>query len=276
MTIKYFFYVSKTKVDMISAQLPTKRFSLDKFEPKVEFAGATLGITYQGNEVTNLDLISRTIKLISQIDRQKLTKPLSTIAKSSTSFFYHDENEWFHGLYSFRNLRNPAFRGTSLYPKKDPLVVIYVMFRIQGRKLFLMFGSPNHILGEKEVNYGTVNKPIELTTMRTLHLFQSFKDVEETAWHNWDTDSEEETISPDMELVFPRRRAEKPASMQWEVPRDMPNGKGYLLSRFCLKELVNLPRVRIDTLLRIYSVYEHPSPEWESLYLGSPIYTALP
>lgn len=120
---KYFYYISRTKIEMLSPQIPTA------LRPKI----GSMAPENQEN------LVADTLALVSSLTSTNLLSPMPSADTLSQEGFYEDKAEWHHGLFSMNWMGNTPS-------------VVYAMFRVLEESIVLLVGSPNNILGEKTVS----------------------------------------------------------------------------------------------------------------------------
>lgn len=82
MDIKYFYYISNSKVEMLSQQTRRRLLNFPSISPKVEFGGLSLGIDYKAKDAQTEELIEKTVSLVKALSRMKKVRPLSRTLKS--------------------------------------------------------------------------------------------------------------------------------------------------------------------------------------------------
>lgn len=274
MEIKNFHYISNTKVEMLLSQTNQSVFSFSNLTPKVEVGGFGFGVEYSKNNEIRQNIISKTLSLHKSLTKKKLIQNISQFKMRNGTTFISDNGKWFHGLFS---LRYPDFYEESpINKEKDEIIVIYALCKIQGKSIFLNFGSPNNLVGEKDVKHGIALSGL-FTTGRTYHhLLNIFENVNETPWEMNPRFLDLRTRAPekppiDVNLAMSEKWSH---TQEIETHSNKPKPEVYL-TQLCLEHLTLLPERNIETLFMIYDKFDNPTDNWETLYLGSPIYTAL-
>lgn len=278
---KYFYYISKTKVQMLMPQMAAA------VRPNLS------SITLSGQD----NLVSDTLTLISSLTSTKLLSPVPSSEPLSHGSFYEDLADWHSGLFSLNWMGNKPS-------------VVYAMFRVVDEAIVLLVGSPNNILGEKIVSAeyfvpGTSGAQIEI-----LNYVSKMFDVKEPvavtegAVHTYSYRGPvpEQTNSP---IRNPFRASKSDWYRDQEGPDFMRHGwlssdeekKGDSLAILCLSQLRKLPCQKLDVAFRVFSTHQISNPDesfeygfkrkhyemaknlglyrYKTLYLGSPLYTAL-
>lgn len=269
MNLKYFYYISRTKVDMLLPQLQRRIISIPKISPKVGLAGITIGADLEKD--TKDGLINDTLTLIKKLQKKKLVKPISESMDTDT--FYHDSGTWFNCLFSFRNITSPLF-------------VTYILWRSYGGSIVILVGSPANILGKEVIREG-IFVP---TSSLAINDFFSFVDLyiktddqclscvstpEFRKFSGGKIDEFRFLIGRDFEVEdIKEKKSEKKEynnpvealldhfsihkyKHEQHILRDsfdywetLPNGLP--LGLFCLMFLMKLPKNNIDTIFKVY------------------------
>jgi len=96
MELKYFYYISKPKVDMLLAQLHRTRFGFLSFTPRIEFAG--LSVAGDLKTERNKDLVVDTSRLLKALRKRGAISRVSVDHEMDGQNFYHSEDLWRHGV----------------------------------------------------------------------------------------------------------------------------------------------------------------------------------
>jgi len=188
--------------------------------------------------------------------------------------------------------------------------IVYATFRIVEESIVLLVGSPNNILGEKIVSTEYFVPGTSGAQMEILEYVGSMFDVKEPVAV---TEGKVETFGyrgPAPEQTnSPIRNPFRVSKSDWyrypEGPKFMRHGwslsgeedKGESLAILCLSQLRKLPLRRLDLAFRLFSTYQISKPNrsfkndfererydeveklgvyrYKTVYLGSPLYTAL-
>jgi hypothetical protein len=261
MSIKYFYYISKTKIDIIEAQVQATPFALSEISPKVEIAGVSMGMDLKSQQ--NDNLIKRTLSLLNAMEKKRLVRPIVDVTDLDNLAFYHDEAVWFSGMFSFK--RSDMFSHDY---KDATLLDCYLLWRIWGDSIIFLAGSAQNVLGNLAIDGGIV-------LPQTLTLLDSFfRFVEQL------TRIEETGETPQYTMEHSRH----------------PGGLRF--ANFCVEYLSELPQRRLDTVFWLLekSDFDHRAdlPRWfantikklphkqqahlercRRVYVGTPLYTSL-
>lgn len=278
---KYFYYISKSKVQMLLPQMQAA------VQPNLS------SITLSGQD----NLVGDTLSLISSLTSTNLLSPVPSSGPLSHGIFYKDLADWHSGLFSLNWIGNQPS-------------VVYAMFRIVDDSILLLVGSPNNILGEKTVSAeyfvpGTSGAQIEI-----LEYVSNMFDVKEPVavtegavdTYDYCGPIPERTNSP---ICNPFRASESDWYRNQKEPDFIRYGwsssdeekKGDSLAILCLSQLRKLPCQKLDVAFRVFSTHQISNPNesfeydferkhyemaknlglyrYKTLYLGSPLYTAL-
>src|SRR5215813_10973634 len=99
MTPKYFHYISKPKVEMLLAQVRRRPLALLSFNPKLEFAGISVGADLKSEP--NKGLVTDTLRLLKTLKKQRAITAVEAEHELDSRNFYHSEEIWRHGLFYF-------------------------------------------------------------------------------------------------------------------------------------------------------------------------------
>jgi hypothetical protein len=277
MKIKYFYYISKTKVDMLLDQVHRRHIKLPSISPKIEFAGLSFGVEVESQ--VNGSLIQDTLSLVKSLEKERLIKELRDCSTLDTTAFYHDDGLWLSGLFSF---------GAIFHV----LVTTYLMWTQHKDSMIILVGSPLHILGEKVVREGVFTPSTGRAQLELMKFVEN----------HFKTDAEclvRRSTHMDYEIEAERKRAYEQGLFANSL-RDFyvitsEETDPVSLGLFCLRHVQRLPQSRVDTVFKVFRRYDlSPIQETDSIgeslnrqaeqvnlwnyttiYLGSPIYTAL-
>lgn len=267
MNIKYYYYISESKVNLLKAQIGTKT-NLANFSAKAEVPGFGLEIGFD-REKTKSEQEQLIRDLSAVMDRLQKNNDISSLSKNeniNNSLLYSDESEWHHGLYSITTIES------------DEHVVTYIAWKAMENKIFLLLGSPSNIFGEKQVSEGTelyspstrsVNKLVESSLqwefIKTIDDCGA-EDPNEMLSVNVDTDKLRK-LKVNIEKVSPPKL----------VKAQEPVLRGSALAAFCSTALERLPLSKIETVFKIFHSFpvSRSIALYDVVYVGSPLYTAL-
>lgn len=290
--MKYFYYISKTKVEMLQAQVDKPKFSISSISSKLGFGPASVTVAA---EKQNHTLVANTLKLLKTLENSRSIRPSDSLSKLDTAHFYHDQGIWKSGLFTFDSwCNNPT--------------VIYALWRELERALILLVGSPNNILGDKIVvgDYfvpGTSGAHLAIlkyvgNVLCTDELVAVRTGPSETYGRNVPVPelSNSKIILP---KSFESRKQLQRRNLEEEDDLYCHEERGLTLGCLCLRQLKVLPESHLDLVFRMFSTYDIPNedeverfgswkPEerlakartlglfkYDRVYLGSPVYTAL-
>jgi PGAP1-like protein len=276
-SIKYFYYISKAKLDMLKAQ-----FSKNRSTGSSEFSTASL----------TQDMVA----LIASLNSTRQMVPFPTTDRLTSAAFYADCSDWHSGLFSLNWMGNTP-------------TIVYTLFREFGDSLVLLVGSPNNILGDKVISSQYFVPGTSGAQMAILdYVAKAFKvdepvavTVEEVDSYGYDGPMPEiarsEIRNPFRSSRNDYRAAREPDfldSFRFSLEADE---QGRSLAVLCLSQLVKLPSAKLDLAFRVFSSHAVLLPseppeydfqreylsrvqalglaKYKMVYLGSPLYTAL-
>jgi hypothetical protein len=264
LSVKFFYYVSESKVRQLSGQVgPTTRLSGLRAKTSavgfgVEFElGREAAQTNEAQLTRQVTDVMRRLRRSGQIASSRADEPLST------SRFYQDTGDWHHGIYSLKLTGSAEETAT------------YVAWRAEDNRIFMLFGSPTNVVGERRVSEGSEY---------TLGSTRIVGEVMESSLQ-WEfiqalqgCDDEEQ-----LSLVFrPGPHAllnvDVARRTRLELIKAAPETiRGSALATLCETALGMLPVSRVEAVFRIF----HSLPvsraiaPYDRVYVGSPVYTAL-
>jgi hypothetical protein len=115
---KYFYYVSRAKVDMLLPQL------------RIE------GMPEEGSE----PLVTKTLRLLDRLQRSNSIVSLEETSDLGTMKFYASKAVWYNGLFYFRTMVS--------------VTVAYFLWRKHGDCIIVLAGSPDNIIGNRVARQG--------------------------------------------------------------------------------------------------------------------------
>jgi hypothetical protein len=261
--IKYFYYISMNKIDVLSPQMLKWRFSLPKITPKV----GAFGVSVEAQVETKGDpnLVRRTTKLLHRMHKSNSVLQVNVDHDAPTSKFFFANNVWRHGLFYFKGGTPSIWYGRTAQTesKEDILVVsvIYFAWTMIEDTLIILVGSPSNILGIKIAPEG-----IFIPIPGTGGVHQVVQDLV----NSLRTD-EPHAISRELSLldsVSARSLGGVELGLSnlyveeyGNEPLPLPGLGGYdsyplYLATFCFKYLSNLPETRLESVFRVLSVYK--------------------
>ena len=117
-SLKFFCYVSRTKVDMLLPQLRREDLGKASDEP----------------------LEQRTLRLLEELESRNLVTPVSGNTVLDAGQFHSCKGAWHTGLFCFKTFVSAT--------------VAYFLWRKQKDSLILLAGSPGNVLGEHTIDQG--------------------------------------------------------------------------------------------------------------------------
>jgi hypothetical protein len=262
---KYFQYISKNKIDMLYDQLGSQ-IGLLEFTSKFGVQGAGVELGIKNDPTVNSSLIHRTRKVMIGLEKNKMLKPLIKYRrKINTKGYYSDTSLWHIGLYAYMS-------DTSGLITSNTAKMVYFAFKKRGNSLILLAGSPNNLLGIK-----SVDKQFEPSESTDLFLYR--KHVFQHVLSYISAEEKSGITPPIFELL-----------QNEELPYPL------YLCNFCLLDLKELQETTIEISFKIYFQYnigkllknlvvekfllnflgQELDLDRSWLYVGSPLYTALP
>jgi hypothetical protein len=266
MNIKYYYYISRNKVNLLKGQLIPKA-KLSKLGAKAEIPGISIELGLEKDSAPNDEtrLIEDVSTVIQALQKQNEILPLVEEGKLDSSALYSDSSNWHHGLYSLK------------MTETDEQLISYIAWKASRNRIFLLLGSPSNILGEAVVSEGS---EYTLPSSRTVN-----KIVESSLqWEFVKTIDDCETLEPgEFSLKID---AEQPPSLKVDIHRAASPRlikaqndvlRGNALAIFCTSALERLPSSQLETVFKIYHVLpvSRAAAPYDAVYVGSPIYTAL-
>lgn len=252
---------------MLRGQVEAKS-RLSKINPKVEGFGIGIefGIESEVEESGDTKLVRDTNKLTDIMTKEKMVVSLKDSARFDSSNYYHDEGNWSHGLYSVRQ------SGTNDYS------VTYMLWKADGNRIFLLFGSPMNVLGAKEVNEGMEHKSGSSSIINNVIESSITDEFMGAIYDCGKADGSEKpsvTVSPSQDSRFKINVGNWDPSARVAAERNVLRGSA--LAVLCQMAWTRLPTAKIETMFKIYHALpvSRSIAPFDMLYLGSPIYTAL-
>lgn len=252
--MKYFYYISKTKVEMLRAQAANRTLGLSSISSKLGYGPASVTVTA---EKKNHTLVADTLKLSRTLEKNGSVKLSESLDALDSNHFYHDQGSWQSGLFRFDSVCN--------HP-----TVTYALWRELVRSLILLVGSPNNILGEKVV-VGDCFVPG--TSGAHLEILEYVDTVLRTDEPVAVRTGPPETYGRDVPVPeLSNSKLVAPKAPEWREPRgrrhsthededDLEfrrNERGLTLGLLCLRQLRSLPQGNLDLMFRVFSAHGIP------------------
>lgn len=267
MDIKHFYYISKSKVEVITGQIAPE-FHWAKLNPKLQGFGLGLDLNLERNTSTSdtEELVKKTIAIINYSEKKKLAIPLKDATQLDESTMYHDADEWFHGLYSLK-----------METVGEKQLITYAVWKAVKNSIFLLLGSPLNVLGSRDVYEGAkyertssqilggvMEGAIEYSFIEALQN-KKLQSLNESMFLELNSGNRS-----DIHINVSNWKRAKRISAKVNVFR------GTALATFCHEALALLPKRKLDLIFQIHQsmpISRSVIP-YDVLYLGSPLYTA--
>jgi hypothetical protein len=267
MESKYFLYISKNKVEMLSKQFRTNALGISEFSPKIAVPGVELGFDLKATQQNNsADMISELVQVVKKLFKDKQIKELTKDKETSTRGYYHDVGIWNTGVIFWNRQYSTGVTA--------PLIQAYCAVKVINASIILLIGSASNVIG-----YGLDNKDQLLYGSTNNLAFGGIYGIVQGYVRNDDK-------------VNNKRGSTKPETKNLELDFSFD------LAKYCLAELTVFPKTNLDTVFKIYRYYDIRENfelaiklglfdtgtlkeeygnilRFHKLYLGSPIYTAI-
>lgn len=262
MRLQFFYYISKSKVDMLLAQLePGWKKSLGKIVGGLTFRGVK--IDTELSQPKDKDLTSKLVYLEKLMRQHNQVKPLPFDGEPYTGVFLDHTGYWRHGPYDFDK-------------EGGPTVCFYVAWKEHNDSLILLVGSAGNILGDKVVEEAVFPSSAwawlslsEFISESIKHIFRYTLLKSTSGYHTM----EDERIATAVVHDF--------------IPSS--DDKGAAIAEFCYSKLIRLEDTNISTIFILFNRYDVLKQEEEQkgdfpqdyykkikrVYVGSPLYTTL-
>jgi hypothetical protein len=272
---KYFYYVSREKVEMLLPQMRVGGMHEESHEP----------------------LIKKAIRLLGALDRSNSVLSLDETTKIGASKFYASRTVWHNGLFYFRTMVS--------------VTVAYFLWRKHGDSIIVLTGSPDNIIGSRVASQGVrlSSTADAIDTIGSSEILDVINSNEVSSVVVGGTGRTSRGI-PRAQKPVSVAGSDREVVEGWFKETAYTQSREVGLAIFCLSHLSNLPEMTIDTVFRIYSTYsskganlfedleaEHKQGQQEyailytddrlkeaqrmgmanfrTIYIGSPLYTAI-
>jgi hypothetical protein len=222
-TLKYFYYVSRPKLEMLGSQLGLKPF-----------------------DQTPLGVIRSVEEIAAKLQARELISESLCTGGIETGRFYRSTDTWRHGLFYFK----VGFEGDDLVTG-----IMYALWTTVGDSILLLTGSPEHILGEKVVRQGifipgtsgAVDELFRIATALSVDEPSLVTGPNTGSWRyaspvGYDIQVEHASDARD---EFGRRL---PLPYAWST-----ESNALALAMLCFRQLSGLSNARLDVLFRLFS-----------------------
>lgn len=269
---KYYKYISKSKIEMLSDQISKPKFGLKSLTPKIKIFGVELGIDVS-RESSDASLIETTVKVIKTLKKNENIASLKSGDKISTSNYYFDTNNWRDGIVSWEI----DYGNEETVPSFE----VYLAIREFGKDLIMLIGSPKHIIGESDIDD---RKKYKRTTEDIINY--QITGIMETYIRADDLNSFDDKSSINLPFV-----------------EKSPQIAAIILTGYCINQMKYLPVTNLEVVFKIFHCLKirktiaklakkyGPAIEpnidklsrgleiddllkYKNLYIGSPLYTA--
>ena len=263
--MKYYYYISKTKLEMFINQV--KKYKLPGFNIKFSVPGVDLDIKDGNIKIENA--ISNLNKVIKKMYKENIIKNISNISTKTNSDFIIDNSNWHHGIFYF----STQYCGT---------IATYLLWKKMDNALFFLVGSPNNITGEKIVNDGVFISGTSGAYLQILDFINTTIKSDETSsiqlHGRKDSFGHPQDLPDDLngEFIYNGKKYNSKLISNpfiQELKTDHPSGyigddKEYLffdriidnpafkINLFCKNQLSNLIDEKIETVFNVFNTYE--------------------
>jgi hypothetical protein len=256
MLIKYFYYISKNKLDIIEPQIQTAPFELSQISPKFEIAGMSFGVDVQSQR--NGSSVQRLLSVLSRMAKKKLLISTKDVSQFRKLAFYHDEADWLHGRFVIK---------TKQGLEETTPVDCYYLWRLWNDSIILLIGSKENIVG----NVGVDTEVKGSSTMGAVERLSAYLEsefmVDETQHEHWLHDSLRRRVNG-LSL------AEFCVNYLTDLPQAKLNLVFWVMREYDFDRKSDLPGW-ITTIAKMPYVQQVRLEKCRRVYVGSPLYTAL-
>jgi hypothetical protein len=283
--LKYFYYISRPKIDMIGPQLGMSPVS------------------------SPADVPWHTLEIARQLENRGSVRSIESEVPLETNAFYKSTSVWRHGLYYFRT--------------HDIITVSYIMWATHRNYLILLVGSPYNILGEKVARDG-IFVPGTSGAIDAIHQLLDSMRVDEPHYAEREGPDRNQSGDPFPDIKIERDKREDEygvamnlalaeAHVRTEDALRKATVPGYEsevrwqsatpalpIAVLCASHFSALPEQRLEILFRVFSKYSSAKKnlyqdlvamarepqlrseiqglnlrKYNAVYVGSPVYTAI-
>ncbi len=280
--MKYYFYISETKVNMLYSQL--KEASAPKSNRKYKLGVSGIGAEF-GFSKNEPNIYMKLKSLLKVLENKNMLSSLKD-ENPRQGLYYQDSGYWHNGLFTISHF-TPI-----------PEIMTYTLMRRVGYNLILLIGSPKNILGNIEAIGGIQMPDTSGGVMAFQSLFSSKfisdDDLQDEFSSEIIDNVEIRSKFPLAEKVKHRRGLDKPriryAEEFWAYCGEEVDRQKYIggMISLCESDIAKLPNTPIECVFKLFStwsvdsklkrIFESKSSFFDirSFSIGSPIYTAIP
>lgn len=220
MTLKYFRYISKSKVEMLASQIQPAKTDINDISSKVSIFGLELGLGLQRKPKNDDSLASKTIQILDELNKRKMIKSLEVKQELSTTDFYQDIGRWHNGIVAWEIYK---VDGSGHYTME-----IHLTLKTHGNALILLAGATSNVIGSQEVNNQNI-----------VNLAYSESIIDSILRDHIQA------------LTLAEQDATERPNISIETT-EIQDAHFVNLALFCQKESKQLPEIQLDVIFRIY------------------------
>ena len=301
--MRYFYYISKSKVSMLRPQVRGTKAFVKSLKPQIKAPGFSIASEISREDWDRESLVRGVEQITEDMKKNSKLISLSNARAIESEIWYRDTNSWRSGIV--------AFQGGFSFSDGDG-VASYILWRIHRGALLVLVGSPQNILDELVVNekllfQGSSGALMEIDSLfssllktdeeRAVYLPKNRRRCEGVLWQG------EPYIETDNMTTVDERTASQVTIAPYFSCADEGSVK---VGALCLDYLSGLPQVSLEVVFRIFSKYKFQkenTPELEeflrpyeedlglwgqgttrsglrdqkfvAVYVGSPLYTVI-
>jgi hypothetical protein len=267
MSIKFLYYVSRSKVRLLSGQVgPRTRLSKLGAKASALGFGAEVALGRENVQDDEAQLARELIDLMRRLRKSRNVVSLQADESLGGSLFYHDSGDWHHGLYSIKMMGDAEETTT------------YIAWKADKNRIVLLFGSPINVLGVRDVTDGTefalASSRIVGDVVESSLQWEFMKELQAC-----DEEDPDEVFSAELDS---RETSRVEGSIQHQthpklIKAEVNELRGSALAAFCETALETLPLSKLETVFKVYHALpvSRAIASYDYVYVGSPVYTAL-
>lgn len=279
--MKYYMYISPTKIDMLYAQLGKAAATKPKKSYKLGVSGVGAEFKYSPSDPNQYEKLESVLRRLAE---KKMIATVPSQDPVQQQLYYEDTGDWHNGLFAVSHFGMPG-------------ALTYVLMKQFGHNLILLIGSPKNIIGEITPSRGLQMPDTSGGVFAFLSLFSgrylNGEDLSEEFESFHEMQTEDRTDSPLIERPPPRYAEE-----WWGFYGGRFGGEDRLKSDpslyarcmvgFCDRDIKALPVTPIQTTFKVISLWhferpndedasaDTPFPDVNCFCLGTPMFTAIP